>query len=626
MGKWARRIAAGMAVCGTVVAPAFAATLDVTTFSQEQPPVTNGNCTLSEAMTAANNDAPVDACSPRSGTSFSPGGADHIFLASGVYSLTGSSENVAGAGATGLPPIASEIHLHGTPTTVIERAVAASSFRLFRVTASGFLSIWTATLRGGRTASAVSPDGDGAAILCAGHLMLTDTKVDFNHATNNGGAIAIVGSGFALIQTSRLATNTADRLGGGIMVETTAAAAATQVLRSRLTGNSASAGSALSIVGGVADAVVVVTESTIDANTSGNEGAVHVFGTGDLTVESSTLAGNTTNGAGAGIYAATGAVVAVLLTTITANTADANGDGLEAGGGVHVAGAVTLTNSVIRDNSALGGGSADCSGVAMSGAGKNLIGTGCTTSGGVTVPGMAMLLPLAEYGGPTPTCAPSAGSAVIDAGASGSCLPTDQRGVGRVGVCDLGAVEYTFCGDGVVQSAAGETCDAGGANSDTAKDACRASCLPASCGDGVVDSGEACDDHNLDDGDGCGSGCTVTAATGPTGATSATGSFVDSCGDGSVDEGEECDDGTANADETPNACRTSCRRAFCGDGVIDEGEQCDRLTACQACRVSELTVIARGCSGVRSEAAFSLSVVASLWLLRRCLGRRRHER
>jgi cysteine-rich repeat protein len=47
------------------------------------------------------------------------------------------------------------------------------------------------------------------------------------------------------------------------------------------------------------------------------------------------------------------------------------------------------------------------------------------------------------------------------------------------------------------------------------------------------------------------------------------------CGDGILDTGEACDDGAANSDSTPDACRTDCRSPWCGDGVTDAGEQCD---------------------------------------------------
>jgi len=48
----------------------------------------------------------------------------------------------------------------------------------------------------------------------------------------------------------------------------------------------------------------------------------------------------------------------------------------------------------------------------------------------------------------------------------------------------------------------------------------------------------------------------------------------DTCGDGLLDPGESCDDGDANAD-APDACRTTCLAPRCGDGIVDDGEDCD---------------------------------------------------
>ncbi|MCZ7686913.1 MAG: DUF4215 domain-containing protein [Sandaracinaceae bacterium] len=83
------------------------------------------------------------------------------------------------------------------------------------------------------------------------------------------------------------------------------------------------------------------------------------------------------------------------------------------------------------------------------------------------------------------------------------------------------------CGDGLIHEDAGEECDEGEANSDTAPNACRVRCVRAHCGDGVID------------------------------------------------DAEECDQGAASSDATPGVCRTSCRLPFCGDGVVDDGESCD---------------------------------------------------
>jgi hypothetical protein len=48
------------------------------------------------------------------------------------------------------------------------------------------------------------------------------------------------------------------------------------------------------------------------------------------------------------------------------------------------------------------------------------------------------------------------------------------------------------------------------------------------------------------------------------------------CGNGQLDSGEACDDGAGNSDSTADACRTTCARAACGDGVKDSGEACDQ--------------------------------------------------
>jgi len=75
----------------------------------------------------------------------------------------------------------------------------------------------------------------------------------------------------------------------------------------------------------------------------------------------------------------------------------------------------------------------------------------------------------------------------------------------------------------------------------------------AACGDGVTGAGEACDDGNATDGDGCDHDCTVSA-----------------CGNGIVGGDEQCDDGnTADGDGCSSTCRIA--ESTCDNCIDDDG-------------------------------------------------------
>jgi len=158
--------------------------------------------------------------------------------------------------------------------------------------------------------------------------------------------------------------------------------------------------------------------------------------------------------------------------------------------------------------------------------------------------------PPAVGGSGNATDASSSGTTDTDSSTSGadessSTAMADSSSTGAEPVCGNGMIE------------AGEECDDGEANADTA--ACTLACVAANCGDGLVHEGvEACDDGNDVDDDGCSNACLLPAA----------------CGDGIVQEPEECDEGKANAND--GACKPDCTAAFCGDGAVQDGvEQCD---------------------------------------------------
>lgn len=146
----------------------------------------------------------------------------------------------------------------------------------------------------------------------------------------------------------------------------------------------------------------------------------------------------------------------------------------------------------------------------------------------------------------------------VDCGSSGIC-----GGSTYFADCAPGQQRVRTCDDDI-----GGTCDYLLASSGYPYSECMAI---GSCGDGVVDADEECDDGNSDSSDFCTSSCTLNT-----------------CGDGSVYVGvEECDDGSQNGEtcsalygSTCSSCSVSCRYevssgAFCGDGVINGAEYCD---------------------------------------------------
>ena len=104
------------------------------------------------------------------------------------------------------------------------------------------------------------------------------------------------------------------------------------------------------------------------------------------------------------------------------------------------------------------------------------------------------------------------------------------------------------------------------------------------CGNGVIEFGETCDDHNTANGDGCDDTCHVTAGYSCTGTPSVCTLL---CGNGVLDAGETCDDHNATANDGCSAtCQIEagyvctgtpsvCHIPVCGDGIVDSTEACD---------------------------------------------------
>ncbi|MBI5610035.1 MAG: choice-of-anchor L domain-containing protein [Deltaproteobacteria bacterium] len=127
-------------------------------------------------------------------------------------------------------------------------------------------------------------------------------------------------------------------------------------------------------------------------------------------------------------------------------------------------------------------------------------------------------------------------------------------------------------------------CDAGDGNFDTGVFAaglvgCSGDCAVSGgvttwCGNGKTETGEACDDGNNVDTDGCTNACTVDPFYTCTNASPSvcTKKAAAVCGNSKIETGEECDDGnTADGD----GCDSKCQKTSCGNGIFENAEECD---------------------------------------------------
>lgn len=178
-----------------------------------------------------------------------------------------------------------------------------------------------------------------------------------------------------------------------------------------------------------------------------------------------------------------------------------------------------------------------------------------------------------DCGGSCPACADGQGCAVAEDCSSG--------------VCEGEVCQAPSCGDGVVQ--AGEACDDGGESP-----TCNADCTATGCGDGFVTGDEECDDAG--ESATCDADCTAVecgdAVVNPTAnemcddAGESAGCNADcttaACGDQTVNAaaGETCDEGLSTA-----TCDGDCTEPGCGDGFVNQtiGESCDDGGESAAC-------------------------------------------
>jgi CSLREA domain-containing protein len=420
---------------------AYAATISVNTTADELN--SDGDCSLREAIEAANTNSVVDACAAGDPAPT----VDVIgFSVTGTITL-GSTLPAISETLTIDGPGAASLTISGGGTVGVLQVSAGTTLNLERVTVAdgsaaddggGILNSPGATLTvTNTTVSANSASDIGGGIANFGTLTVTNSTFSGNSAGSDGGGISTSAETSLTVTGSTFSGNSAGLLGGGINSYAQATMAVTD---STFTGNSAGTPSGTHGGGGIRNAgTLTVTNSTFSGNTgAGNAGAIDNWAM--LTVTNSTFSGNSAGSDGGAIRNFPGVTTTVTNSTFSGNSAGVFGGGIQNQGGT-----VNLLNSIVA-NSSSGG---NCSGTITDGGG-NLQHPG-TTCGGTITSADPLLDPagLQDNGGSTETIALQPGSPAIDTAVLANCPATDQRGISRPQGpgCEIGAfeVEVPLC-------------------------------------------------------------------------------------------------------------------------------------------------------------------------------------
>jgi uncharacterized repeat protein (TIGR01451 family) len=326
-----------------------------------------GDCTLGEAIQAANTDAAVDAC---------PAGheADVILVPAGEITIAGPYPGAV----YGLPPIHTDITIRGSgqEQTFIQRRPFdadgmpigdADPLGVFFVRPTGLQWPYTGqlhlehlTVRGGKAT------GLGAAVYVQNGLaLLSDVTFSHNTTAGVGGAVALNG-GRLTIERARFLDNSSTSTGGALSATGILSVTDSEFARNTAVGN----GGAVSTGG--AGTVAAIAHSTFTANSAEWEGGA-IHNTAVLTLSASIVNGNSLRSGftGAGVSAGTltlidsvidgnthGSGLAVNGTSFVSGTLISSNNSGWSGGGVNARGNLTMVNSTISGNqaSAHGGG------------------------------------------------------------------------------------------------------------------------------------------------------------------------------------------------------------------------------------------------------------------------------
>lgn len=342
-------------------------------------------------------------------------GGDTVSVAAGTYHervTVGKNLTIIGAGAD---------------KTIVDGDAAGSVFKIQGSVTAQFKRL---RIRDGKASQGGGVSVSGASALSLTNVTLTGNQAESGGGINNYGTLSL---SRVVISGNQGTSNS----GGGL----TNVGKAT-LDRTDIYGNSAVYGAAIHNTG-----PLIITNSAIHGNTSGN-GYPGIFNSGGaLSLTNTTVSGNTSTSPGnqGGAISQSGGSTTLRYVTIAGNTQG------HYGAIYSFAGSVITSNSIVFGN----GAGSQCGGASI----------GLFTDGGYNVeadgscvvfPGSGSIIAnpqlkaLVDNGGFTPTQALKSTSPAIDLVPAGKCVAKDQRLVARpkdgdgngTARCDAGSFEY----------------------------------------------------------------------------------------------------------------------------------------------------------------------------------------